>query len=149
MAQVVVSVSVRHEAMGSNPDRSVTFLAENIPVLNGLLVYIFFVKIPLSLQLWKNFYRLTAIVAGMSSLLVIFVTGIVANMVFPTFVADHGCVSSPPNVMIHMALDWWRRSMISERGNKILFIRRWYSNSWFLVGAFRRKTQTIVVTSFF
>ena len=44
MAQVVVSVSVRHEAMGSNPDRSVTFLAENIPVLNGLLVYIFFCK---------------------------------------------------------------------------------------------------------
>ena len=25
-------------------------------------------------------------------------------MGFPTFVADHGCVSSPPNMMIHMAL---------------------------------------------
>ena len=33
-------------------------------------------------------------------------TGIVAGMGFPTFVADHGCVSSPPtpNMMIHMAL---------------------------------------------
>ena len=30
--------------------------------------------------------------------------GIVAGMGFPTFVADHGCVSSPPNMMIHMAL---------------------------------------------
>ena len=41
----------------------------------------------------------------------------VAGMGFPTFVADHGCVSSPPNMMIHMALDWWRRSkdhMISK-----------------------------------
>ena len=35
---------------------------------------------------------------------VFFVTGIVAGMVFPTFVADHGCVASPPNMMIHMAL---------------------------------------------
>ena len=33
-----------------------------------------------------------------------FVTGIVASMGFPTFVADHGCVSSPPNMIIHMAL---------------------------------------------
>ena len=41
-------------------------------------------------------------------------TGIVADMGFPTFVADHGCVSSPPNMMIHMALGWWRRSMISD-----------------------------------
>ena len=40
-------------------------------------------------------------------------------MGFPTFVADHGCVSSSPNMMIHMALDWWRRSMISDRGKKI------------------------------
>ena len=32
-------------------------------------------------------------------------TGIVAGMGFPTCVADHGCVSSPPNMMIHMALD--------------------------------------------
>ena len=31
--------------------------------------------------------------------------GVVAGMVFPTFVADHGCVSSPPNMMIHIALD--------------------------------------------
>ena len=46
-------------------------------------------------------------------------TGIVASMGFPTFVADHGCVSSPPNMMIHMALDWWRRSMISDRGKKL------------------------------
>ena len=53
-----------------------------------------------------DFYWSTGIVAGMSSLLVgIFVTGIVASMGFPTFVADHGCVSSPPNMMIHMALD--------------------------------------------
>ena len=28
-------------------------------------------------------------------------TGIVAGMGFPTFVADHRCVSSPPNMMIH------------------------------------------------
>ena len=39
---------------------------------------------------FKNFYQSTGIVAGMG---------------FPTFVADHGCVSSPPNMMIHMALD--------------------------------------------
>ena len=49
------------------------------------------------------------IVAGLSSLLVVFFcywsTGIVAGMGFPTFVADHGCVSSPPNMTIHMALD--------------------------------------------
>ena len=43
--------------------------------------------------------------AGMSSLLVVFfVPGTVAGMVFPTFVEDHGCVSSP-NMMIHRALD--------------------------------------------
>ena len=57
----------------------------------------------------KKFYRSTAIVAGMSNLLVVFFcywsTGIVASMGFPTFVADHGCVSSPPKMMIHMALD--------------------------------------------
>ena len=42
--------------------------------------------------------------AGISSwLVVIFVTGRVASMGFSTFVADHGCVSSPPNMMIHMA----------------------------------------------
>ena len=39
-------------------------------------------------------------------------------------VADHGCVSSPPNVMIHMALDWWRWSMIFEESwNSIMFFR--------------------------
>ena len=27
------------------------------------------------------------------------------RMGFPTFVADNGCVSYPPNMMIHMALD--------------------------------------------
>ena len=32
-------------------------------------------------------------------------TGIVAGMGFPIFVEDHGCVSSPPNMMMHMALD--------------------------------------------
>ena len=54
----------------------------------------------------KKFYQSTAIVAGMSSLLfVIFVTGIVASMWFPAFVADHGCVSSHLNIMIHMAID--------------------------------------------
>ena len=42
-------------------------------------------------------------------------------MGFPTFVTDHGCVSFPPNMMIHMVLDWWRRSMISDRGEKICF----------------------------
>ena len=51
----------------------------------------------------KNFYQSTGIVAGMG---------------FPTFVADNGCVSSPSNMMIHKALDWWRRSMISDRGKK-------------------------------
>ena len=58
---------------------------------------------------FKKFYRSTANVAGMSSLLVdIFCywsSGIVAGMGFPTSVADHGCVSSPLNMMIHMALD--------------------------------------------
>ena len=58
----------------------------------------------------KNcFYRSTGIVAGMSSSsFVVFCywsTVIVAGLGFPTFVADHGCVSSPPNMMIHMALD--------------------------------------------
>ena len=43
---------------------------------------------------------------------------IVASIGFPTFVADHGAVSSPPNMMIHMALDWWRRFLISDRGKK-------------------------------
>ena len=38
MAQLVVRVPARHEVMGPNPDWSVTFLAENIPVLSGLLV---------------------------------------------------------------------------------------------------------------
>ena len=53
-----------------------------------------------------SFYRMTGIVTGMSSLVVVFfVTGIVAGMGFPTVVADHGCVSSPPNMMIDMALD--------------------------------------------
>ena len=47
----------------------------------------------------RKFYRSTGIVAGMSSLLVVsfcyWSAGIVAGMGFPTFVADHGCVSSP------------------------------------------------------
>ena len=52
-------------------------------------------------------------------------------MGFPTFVADHGCVSSPPNMMIHMALDWWRRSMISDREKKrktrwTIYKRKWW-----------------------
>ena len=48
-------------------------------------------------------------VAGLCSLLVVFFcywsTGIVAGMEFLTFIADHGCVSSPPNMLTHMALD--------------------------------------------
>ena len=71
----------------------------------------------------RKFYRSTEIVTGMSILLVVpfcyWSTGIVSCMGFPTFVADHGCVSSPPNMMIHMAFDWWRQSMISDRGKKI------------------------------
>ena len=88
--------------------------------------------------IYSLFYRSTAIVAGMSSLLVSLIfylyikaaiknftgrlhsgwfekfvgcffcywsTGIVTGMGFPTFVADQGYVSSPPNMMIHMALD--------------------------------------------
>ena len=54
------------------------------------------------------YHQSTGIVTGMSSFLLFFcyrTTGIVAGMVFPTFVADHGCVSSPPNMMIHLALD--------------------------------------------
>ena len=62
----------------------------------------------------------------MSSLLVVIFcnwsTGLVASMGFPTFVAHHGCVSSPPNMMMHMALDWWRRSMISDRGWETLLL---------------------------
>ena len=43
-----------------------------------------------------RFHRWTGIVAGMSSLLVVFlVIGIVTGMRFPPFVADHGCVFSP------------------------------------------------------
>ena len=53
----------------------------------------------------KSFYRSTAIVAGMSSLLVVIFcywsTGIVASMGFPTFVADHGCVFSPQHDDTH------------------------------------------------
>ena len=66
----------------------------------------------------KKFLPVDCIVAGLSSLLVVFFcywsTGIVAGMGFPSFVADYGCVCSPPNMMIHMALDWWRRSMIFD-----------------------------------
>ena len=58
---------------------------------------------------FKKFLPVDCIVAGLSSLLVVFFcywsTGIVAGMGSPTFVADHGCVSSPPNMMTHMALD--------------------------------------------
>ena len=58
----------------------------------------------------RKFYRSTAIVAGMSSLLVVsfcyWSTGIVAGMGFLTFVADHGCESSPPNMTIHIARDY-------------------------------------------
>ena len=58
---------------------------------------------------YKKISPVDCIVAGLSSLLVVFFcywsTGIVAGMGFPFFVADHGCVSSPPNMMIHMAFD--------------------------------------------
>ena len=47
-----------------------------------------------------KFLPVDCIVAGLSSLLVVFFcywsTGIVAGMGVPTFVADHGCVSCPP-----------------------------------------------------
>ena len=79
-------------------------------VRRNLLHIIFFKKKPLyNCSSEKKFYWSTVIVAGMSSLLIVIFcylsTGIVASMGFPTFVADHGCVSSPPNMMIHMALD--------------------------------------------
>ena len=64
-----------------------------------IYLYIAFLNLYIIAVFWKK-YRSTGMVAGMG---------------FPTFVADHGCVSSPPNMMIHMALDWWRRSMISDR----------------------------------
>ena len=57
---------------------------------------------------FKKILPVDCIVAGLSSLLVFFwywSTGIVAGMGFPTFVADHECVSFPLNMMIHMALD--------------------------------------------
>ena len=38
MAQLVVRLPGRHEVVGSNPCRCVTFLAESIPVLSGRLV---------------------------------------------------------------------------------------------------------------
>ena len=57
---------------------------------------------------YKKISPVDCIVAGLSSLLVVFFcywsTGIVAGMGFPNFVADHGSVSSPPNMMMHMAL---------------------------------------------
>ena len=43
--------------------------------------------------------------AGKSSLVVFVVTGIVTGMGFDPFVADHGYVPSPPNMMTHRALD--------------------------------------------
>ena len=39
MAQLVVRLRGRHEVVGSNPCWCVTFLAQNIPVLSGRLVY--------------------------------------------------------------------------------------------------------------
>ena len=69
---------------------------------------IFFQKNLCIIAALRNFYRSTAIVSGMSSLLVVLFCywsiGIVTSMGLPTFVADHGCVSSPPNMMMHKAL---------------------------------------------
>ena len=53
----------------------------------------------------RNSSGRTGIVTGMSSFFCYCFSGIVAGIGFPTFVADHGCVSPPPNMMIHMALD--------------------------------------------
>ena len=39
MAQLAVRLPGRHEVAGSNPSGYVTFLAENIPVFSGRLVY--------------------------------------------------------------------------------------------------------------
>ena len=39
MAQLVVRLPGRHEVVGSNPCRCVTFLAENILVFNGRLIF--------------------------------------------------------------------------------------------------------------
>ena len=44
-----------------------------------------------------------------------------AGMEFPPFVSHHRCASSPPNMMTHMALDWWQWSMVSDEGKKSLF----------------------------
>ena len=46
-------------------------------------------------------------------------------MRFPTFVADYGCVSSPPSMMTHMT----RRSMISDEETKKIMPTRLLKNS--------------------
>ena len=55
------------------------------------------------------FYRSTGIVVGMSSWLVVFCkhwsTGIVAGIRFPPFVADHGCMTSPPHMVTWKLID--------------------------------------------
>ena len=56
----------------------------------------------------NNFYQsiiVTQLLQSLQFQLLIKHPWIVASMGFPTFVADHGCVSSPPNMVIHMALD--------------------------------------------
>ena len=51
-----------------------------------------------------------------------------AGMGFPTFVVDTGCVSSHTNLIIHITLDWWRRSsMISDSGKNVVCI------AWLLI----------------
>ena len=55
------------------------------------------------------FLSADGIVAGISGFLIVlcyyWFTGTVAGLGFPSFVADNGCVSSPPNMMTHMTLD--------------------------------------------
>ena len=68
----------------------------------------------------KKFYRSTGIVAGMSSLLVVFLLLVYWDSGWygvPYFrCRPRVCVSPPPsNMMIRMAFDWWRISMISDR----------------------------------
>ena len=62
--------------------------------------------------------------AGLSSLLAVsfnkWSTGIVAGMGFPTFVADHGFVSSPRNMMIHMARVGGSRSKEQDRKSELV-----------------------------
>ena len=54
VAQLVVRLSPRHEVMGSNPCRSVKFLAENIPVFSGRLLLLLVISFSLQFYCFRE-----------------------------------------------------------------------------------------------